>query len=413
MDNKRKMYLKLNIMSLFFAAVSFMSITLAWFAYSGLVTTETEVNVKAWHIEFDKKDSESNSIVISLSDLYPGMQTVSENVKIKNLGDSDAMISYEVSSIRILDDELNNEDKVALEDALAHDYPFAINMSLSENFANAHDGVAEFQVSVSWPLDNGRDDWDSDWGKKAYDFNDSENKLKTADNTYQVRSSIRMEINLKAVQYLDDAADSPDPRFKLGDIVLYNFKDNVKCYDVNEDNCMKAYIIDKNSTMNDPDVRVLPDLFETYEIGSANLLDNKISDLTAGWGVTTETLKVDNILNVVSKDIIGSVLVRPNLSNKIIGTINTEDRMKDIMLLATSSKGYFRFKNEMFPYFSSAKCYWLDDYYGKDEENNDMNFALVKVDEMFAKVYPLKKTTECNIVPVVKISKNKLISQES
>ena len=215
------------------------------------------------------------------------------------------------------------------------------------------------------------------------------------------------------MQYLDAAADSPDPRFKLGDIVLYNFKDNVKCYDVNEDNCMKAYIIDKNSTMIDPDVRVLPDLFETYEIGSANLLDNKISDLTAGWGVTTETLKVDNILNIVSKDIIGSVLVRPNLSNKIIGTINNEDRMNDTKLLATSSKGYFRFKNEMFPYFSSAKCYWLDDYYGKDEENNDMKFALVKVDEMFAKVYPLKKTTECNIVPVVKISKNKLISQES
>lgn len=412
MDNKRKMYLKLNIMSLFFAAVSFMSITLAWFAYSGLVTTETEVNVKAWHIEFDKKDSESNSIVISLSDLYPGMQTVSENVKIKNLGDSDAMISYEVSSIRILDDELDNKDKAALEDALAHDYPFAINMSLSENYANAHDGVSEFQVSVSWPLDNGRDDWDSDWGKKAYDFNDSEKKLKGADNTYQVRSSIRMEINLKAVQYLDDAADSPDPRFKLGDIVLYNYKKNERCYDINEVDCMKGYIIDKASTMIEPNVRVLPDLFETYSSGSANELATKVGDLTTGWGVATETLKVDNVLDVVSKDIIGSVLVRPNLSNKIIGTINNEDRMAAIKLLATSSNGYFRFKNDMFPYFSSAKCYWLDDYYGKDEENNDMNFALVKVDEMFAKVYPLKKTEQCSIVPIVKISKNKLISQD-
>ena len=74
-------------------------------------------------------------------------------------------------------------------------------------------------------------------------FKLAENEKKGLDNTYQVRSSIRMEINLKAVQYLDDAADSPDPRFKLGDIVLYNFKDNVKCYDVNEVNCMKAYIL--------------------------------------------------------------------------------------------------------------------------------------------------------------------------
>ena len=51
---RRRSYLKLNIMSLFFTAVSFISVTLAWFAYSGLVTTQTEVNVKAWYIEFNK-----------------------------------------------------------------------------------------------------------------------------------------------------------------------------------------------------------------------------------------------------------------------------------------------------------------------------------------------------------------------
>lgn len=411
MDNKRKMYLKLNIMSLFFAAVSFMSITLAWFAYSGIVNTETEVNVKAWHIEFDKRDKESNSIVISLTDLYPGMQTVSENVKIKNLGDSDAMISYEVSSIRILNDDLSNKDKAALEDSLAHDYPFAINMSLSDTYANAHDGVSEFNVSVSWPLDNGDDDWDSDWGQKAYEFKDNEAKAYAADNTYLTRSSIRMEISLKAVQYLDDDASSPDPRFKLGDIVLYNYEDNVRCYDTNDTKCMKGYIIDKNSTMGDADVRVLPDLFETYEKGSATDLSSKLSSLTRNWTVTTETLKPNDILDVISKDITGSVLVRPNLSNKIIGTINNEDRMADIKLLATSYQGYFRFKNEVFPYFSSAKCYWLDEYYGKDEDKNDMHYALVKVDDLFAKVYPLKSTTECDMVPVVKISKSKLIDE--
>ena len=62
MENKvsrrRKAYMKLNIMTLFFAAVSFISITLAWFAYSGLITAKTEVNVKAWKIEFNKSGTE-------------------------------------------------------------------------------------------------------------------------------------------------------------------------------------------------------------------------------------------------------------------------------------------------------------------------------------------------------------------
>ena len=66
----------------------------------------------------------------------------------------------------------------------------------------------------------------------------------------------------------------------------------------------------------------------------------------------------------------------------------------------------------MFPYFTSAKCYWLDDYYGKDSNGIDQNYALIKIDEMFAKVYGLDQTETCDIVPVVKISKDKLISNE-
>ena len=35
MDRKYKAYLKLNVMSLFLIAISSISVTLAWFAYSG------------------------------------------------------------------------------------------------------------------------------------------------------------------------------------------------------------------------------------------------------------------------------------------------------------------------------------------------------------------------------------------
>ena len=84
-SRRRKSYIKLNLLSLFFTAVSFISVTLAWFAYSGLAKAETEINVKAWYIELSKDGKvTSNNIVISLDEIYPGMETVHEVVEVKN-----------------------------------------------------------------------------------------------------------------------------------------------------------------------------------------------------------------------------------------------------------------------------------------------------------------------------------------
>ena len=137
MQKAYKKYLKLNIMSLFFAGLSFISITLAWFAYSGLSRVTTEIDIKAWLIEFEKGDSTvSNNIVISLDDIYPGMETMHEVIKIKNKGDSNAKLSYSIESIRILDEELDikDADQEYLKDKLSHEYPFSINIDLSNNF---------------------------------------------------------------------------------------------------------------------------------------------------------------------------------------------------------------------------------------------------------------------------------------
>jgi hypothetical protein len=106
---KHKLYLRLNLVSLIFIVVSFMSVTLAWFAYSGLSKVNTEIGVKAWNIEFDKDGTAvSNDIVISLSDIYPGMNTVNETVNVKNPGDSDAQVKYSIVSARILDNAADN-----------------------------------------------------------------------------------------------------------------------------------------------------------------------------------------------------------------------------------------------------------------------------------------------------------------
>lgn len=403
MDKKYKRYLKLNIMSLFFTGVSFISITLAWFAYSGLATVDTVINVKAWQIEFKKGENKQDSLInVTLNDVSPGMQVKSEVININNLGDDDAAIDYEIKSARIFDNVITASSQEELEDILSHNYPFKINMSLSDRHANAHDGTGEFTVSVSWPLDSGDDKSDSDWGKKAYDFNKAEIDKQKADNTYQIRPSISIAISLKAEQYLS-SADNADPEFKLGTIVLYDYKNNVKCTAVST-TCIKSYVIDTNNKIGDTKVTLLPDLYNTY---SEPVVYEKYSTayntVTSGWTVIKEGLKVEHILPIISRDVINSVMMRPPKSSEMIGNLNYSTRLTDYITSTVNQNGYYRFLNTQFPFLTTSKCYWLDTNYSSTHQ-----FALKKVDEEFSKVYNEAKTTKCSVIPVAKVDKIKL-----
>ena len=402
MDNKRKRYMKLNIMSLFFTGISFISITLAWFAYSGLATVETVINVQAWQIKFTKGEKEQSNIIhVTVKDVSPGMQVKSEIIDINNLGDADASLDYEIKSARIFDEVITETDKQKVEDILSHNYPFKINMSLSDKHANAHDGTGEFTVSVSWPLDSGDDKADSDWGKKAYDFNKSENEKLTADNTYQVRPSISIEISLKAEQHLG-TIDNSDPNFKLGTIVLYDYKHNTICTKM-EGDCIKSYVIDANNTIEDTKVRLLPDLYNTYHeaVTYANYTQ-ALQTITSGWQTPVTGLSVEQILPIISKDVINSVMMRPPKSNEIIGNLSYATRLNDYITSTINQNGYYRFLNDNFQYLVTTKCYWLNTSYNKEQ------FALRKVDNEFSKVYNENKTSACSVIPVAEVYKNKI-----
>ena len=203
MDRKHKALLKLNVMTLFLIALSSISVTLAWFAYSGLAKVSTEIDIKSWLIEFEKNDKTvSNNIVISLDDIYPGMDTVQETIKIKNRGDSNAKLSYSIQSARILDEEIDikNIEQDELKDKLSHNYPFSINMNLSDNYVLSQGKDSEFKLSVSWPLDSDNDKIDSEWGNLAYQFEDNEQKKLKEDPNYKIRQSIKIVIVAKAEQ---------------------------------------------------------------------------------------------------------------------------------------------------------------------------------------------------------------------
>lgn len=401
MNRRRRVYVKLNLLSLFFIAVSLTSITLAWFAYSGIASVDTEIDVKAWYIEFQKDNTAvTNNIVISLSDIYPGMDTVSEKVDINNMGDSDAEISYKIESARILDEDLVGLDPLALEDKLSHDYPFHLNINLSNNYATSKDGHSQIEVSVSWPLDSDNDEVDSEWGNKAFDFQKSENDKFNLDPNYQIRSSLKVVISVKAEQYMN-SNESPDLNYGLGQVVLYDVVNNKVCNELGG-TCIKTYVIDNNNKVGDKAVTLLPDLFGSYKSGIYDEYTSLFNDLASEWKVNLRPLKVEDVLKIVSNDVTNSVLVRDGLSNDIIGHLKYNDRINTELNKAVSYNGYYTFMNSRFNYLMTSRCYWLNNEY------NDGAFALVKVDNDISKIYKEDKSNSCNIVPVITVSKGNL-----
>ncbi len=397
-------HLKLNILSLFFVAVSLLSITLAWFAYSGFANTATEMDVKAWYIEFEKDSKPvSSEIVLSLNDVYPGMEQVVEKVNINNLGDTDAKVSYSIDSARVLDEELKTKDTstVQVEDQLSHNFPFHVNISLNKDFVKSKDDTSEFDVSVSWPLDSENDSLDSEWGSKAYDFQKEEEAKKKQDPNYEMRTSLRIVISLKAEQYVL-SNDEVDTDYNFGKLILYDVEKNKVCNELSS-TCLKTYVIDKSNKIGDVNVTLLPDLFGTYASGTYNDYNNLLSNVSSNWNVSTRALKLEDVLNIVSNNVESSYLVRDNLSDVIIGKLDYNDRFNEIVNKAINSNGYFKFSNQAFPYFTTSKCYWINNEY-----NTDKAFALVKMDENNSKIYGEVKTNECSVVPVLEVAKANL-----
>ncbi|MDD2490541.1 MAG: hypothetical protein PHY26_04785, partial [Bacilli bacterium] len=264
MKHRYKTYWRLNLMSILFVVVSFISVTLAWFAYSGLSNVATEVDIKAWYIQLEKDgETISNDIVISLSEIYPGMDIIQETVNIKNLGDSNAQVNYKIISARLLgkeednyivDEETNSE---YVEDVLAHEYPFHININLNKNYILAKGDESFFNVSISWPLDSDDDTLDSFWGTEAYKFQQEEETKKSLDENYQIKPAIQIVISLTAEQYLETDTTS-DINYNLGNTILFDVIDNQKCTDISS-TCLKTYVIDVNNKLGDKTVILLPD----------------------------------------------------------------------------------------------------------------------------------------------------------
>lgn len=413
LKEKYQKYSKLSFMSIFFVAVSLLSVTFAWFAFSGLVSSNIDVNVKAWYIEFKKGDTTvSNQFIIPVTDLEPGMELQFESIDINNIGDDDATLSYEISYARIFDDEYSSMSSEysdgKLEDMLAHDYPFHINISKSTNTIGKQTGTGHLDVSVSWPLDSGNDEADTEWGLKALDFVNSENEKFNADNNYVVRNSLQIIIKISAEQ-LTVNNESYDIYYPLGRNMMYDISENKLCTTASS-TCINTYVIDTDNKIGDSTVRVIP---YAATSDSATLtdyanFDSVFNSLKGNYNVEIEKLKLEDLLNIISRDIRHSELILPGLSPQLIGNLTYPGRL-DIEKIKATGEAFYAYDRQGFDYISTANCIWLDnDYFDDSTKAFAFNFDSSYVEGTRNMIYGKDKTESCKVLPVLVLSKNDL-----
>ncbi len=398
MDKRRKVNIRLSIMSITFMVISFISVTLAWFAYSGLSKVDTDVTVKSWYIEFKRgEEVATKDIVISLDDVKPGMETNTEEIVINNKGDSDASIKYKIEYVKIL-----NEDNMTssldtpsdyIEDAIAHNYPFHINMGLDRNNVLLKGEENRFKISVSWPLDSGDDKLDSLWGNKAYQYQ------KDTNNSSPL---IKLGISLIAEQVIEDDENELDHNYDLGKLILYDVKDNKTCNNINS-TCIKTHVIDTKNKIADDIVTLLPSFDNNYLENTFYNSDSLYNNIISSWNANTRKLSVEDVLKVISTDIDNTIIKKEGLSDLILGKVDYKTRASTILDNNSNYNASYVFKNSLFLYLASNTCYFLDGH-----DNSTFAYSLAKIDNDTSSINMVSKDKTCKVIPVIIANKSSL-----
>lgn len=188
-DSKKKKVKILRPSRLVFLIVLLASNAFAWFIYATKVDSDVSVHVRSWNVVFEAGEHEVTDMVnINVSDIYPGMQDYHYELKAYNHSEVSATISYEIMECRLLSNYFKTVEgkqeaqetilptdpySADLADDLENDYPFSIEIGLSDTTIAQGNGEETFSIDVTWPYESNQDDIDTQWGVNAYNYKQS------------------------------------------------------------------------------------------------------------------------------------------------------------------------------------------------------------------------------------------------
>ena len=168
----RKIKKRVRRSTLFFLFLTLMANAFAWFIYSNKVSNQITTGVKSWKITFEQGGSDlTSNVTFEIDSIYPGMTPFQESIEIHNAGEMVAYITYEIESIKILDEVYSKENytQSELSDILNNNYPFKTSFTVDQDQIEIGD-TGTFSVHLNWQYESGNDEQDTYWGKKSYSY---------------------------------------------------------------------------------------------------------------------------------------------------------------------------------------------------------------------------------------------------
>lgn len=183
---KKKKSKKFLYIRLVFAIVLIVSNTFAWFIYITKVDNNVNVHVKSWDVTFQSGDKEIiNTVNVDIDNLLPGMEDYLYEITAYNKSEVSATLSYTLLEARIFNTEYitvegreeRHEDPVEtdmtsaeLENKFKNDFPFTLEINLTNDTIAQDNGNELFSIEVTWPYDGKSDVEDTKWGIDAGTF---------------------------------------------------------------------------------------------------------------------------------------------------------------------------------------------------------------------------------------------------
>lgn len=375
---------KLNFTSIMFLVLSLISSTFAWFAFTNIVDNDMNIDIKAWKVNISENDNLiTNKIDINIDNFYPGTDVNTKTITISNDGDLSSVVSYRINYMRIFDEELDVNNQEALFDKLSQEYPFTINFDLNKTFLDTGDD-ADFSYSITWPLDSGDDNLDAWWGNKAYDFLNNEIIKHNQDNTYEVRDCIMIEVELIVEQFVDDGTNMIDVNYPLGTYKYLDVNNGYNTCIKGDTGCYKFYVVEKDNLNIDTTVKMMGSPVEgfstsTYANAGSNIIDSK------------------TVMDIISTDVLNTVIVKDNLSSRVLGTSNDETYYNNILGDMKNNNYYIKFSSAKFDMLKSGDCYWV-----KNDTYSNLAIKLLDYDNV---ILYYENNSVCKVVPVIEYTK--------
>ena len=146
--------------------------TYAWFVFSTRVVGRLQARVESWDVIFEIGNEVVTNIDLDIESLFPGMQDHVTEVTAFNRGGVAATLTYRVIEMTIFGVTYTCDgDSDLLGRIASEDFPFHITVGIDNEIMDAQIGESVVTITVSWPFEQGNDELDTYFGRKAAEFN--------------------------------------------------------------------------------------------------------------------------------------------------------------------------------------------------------------------------------------------------